>query len=142
MGRVSGGDGAGGSLTAAEVLDEFGSAIYADFFHYYPTFSWEEFLAGRISPTLFIALLQGLPQESAFRAEWAGGPEHRTWSLDTHLLATVVDLLQGANYQRSGGKGRKPTPINRPRSKDRRSTHDRFQDVLRRARGQNGRSGG
>lgn len=31
-----------------------------------------------------------------------------------HLLAAVVDLLAGANWQRGGGKGRKPKPVKRP----------------------------
>ncbi|MGC4891090.1 hypothetical protein [Micromonospora sp. DT227] len=36
------------------------------------------------------------------------------WSITDHLLAVVVDLLAGANWQRGGGKGPKPKPIKRP----------------------------
>ncbi len=36
------------------------------------------------------------------------------WTVTDYLLATVVDLLAGANWQRSGGKGSRPKPIPRP----------------------------
>lgn len=36
------------------------------------------------------------------------------WSTSDHLLAGIVDLLAGANWQRGGGKGKKPTPLQRP----------------------------
>lgn len=123
-------------------MDEYAAEVYADFCRYYPTFPWPALVAGEMAPGLFIALLQGLPQESALRAAWAGGPEHRVWTLDTYLLATVVDLLQGANYQRAMGKGTKPKPLPRPDVKNRKTSHQRFEEVLRRARGQDGRSGG
>jgi hypothetical protein len=31
-----------------------------------------------------------------------------------HLLASVLDALNGANWQRGGGKGSKPKPTQRP----------------------------
>lgn len=43
------------------------------------------------------------------------GPQ-ANWTTETYLLANVVDLLQGANWQRGGGKGRKPQPVPRPRN--------------------------
>lgn len=36
------------------------------------------------------------------------------WSLTDHLLATAVDALHSANWQRGGGKGSRPKPIERP----------------------------
>lgn len=36
------------------------------------------------------------------------------WGVTEHLLATTIDVLAGANWQRSGGKGPKPKPIPRP----------------------------
>ncbi len=47
----------------------------------------------------------------------AVGGEQLAWDVDTHLLATIVDLLQGANWQRSGGKGTRPKPMDRPGQK-------------------------
>ena len=36
------------------------------------------------------------------------------WDTSEHLLAAIFDTLRGANYQRSGGKGKKPKPLPRP----------------------------
>lgn len=36
------------------------------------------------------------------------------WGVPEHLMASVVDLLQGANWQRGGGKSTRPKPIPRP----------------------------
>lgn len=36
------------------------------------------------------------------------------WGITDHLLATVADALIAGNWQRGGGKGRKPDPIPRP----------------------------
>ena len=43
--------------------------------------------------------------------------ESAFWTVDTHLLAGVLDALNGANFQRCGGRGKKPTPIPRPGEK-------------------------
>lgn len=36
------------------------------------------------------------------------------WTSEAHLTAAVVDALNGANWQRGDGKGKKPDPIPRP----------------------------
>lgn len=36
------------------------------------------------------------------------------WDATEHLLAAAVDALNAANWQRSGGKGRRPKPVPRP----------------------------
>ena len=51
--------------------------------------------------------------------------ESAFWTVDTHLLAGVLDALNGANFQRGGGRGKKPTPIPRPGEK---STAEPAQD--------------
>ena len=43
--------------------------------------------------------------------------ESAFWTVDTHLLAGVLDALNGANFQRGGGRGKKPSPIPRPGEK-------------------------
>ncbi len=45
-------------------------------------------------------------------------PEAHEWTVDTYRRASTVDLLAGANWQRSGGKGKRPKPIARPNAKN------------------------
>lgn len=70
-------------------------------------------------------LVAGLSRESALARklsrEAAADPgemspedEALAWSLEHHLLAMIVDLLAGANWQRGGGKGSRPQPLPRP----------------------------
>ena len=54
-------------------------------------------------------LLEQLPAESRFARAKSGA-----WTLDQYLLAGIFDATQWGNYQRGGGKGRKPKPIPRP----------------------------
>lgn len=42
------------------------------------------------------------------------------WSDEAYLLALVADNLSFLRYEQSGGKGRKPKPVERPRAKPRR----------------------
>jgi hypothetical protein len=51
------------------------------------------------------------------------------WGVTEHLLAHVVDLTARANWQRGGGKGRKPKPIQRPGAESRKEhiQMDRFE---------------
>lgn len=41
-------------------------------------------------------------------------PKSWPWSIDTEFLSAILFTLQGANWQRSGGKGDKPKFIGRP----------------------------
>lgn len=36
------------------------------------------------------------------------------WTADTYIAAAQLDALNGANWQRGSGKGRKPKPTTRP----------------------------
>lgn len=38
----------------------------------------------------------------------------QAWSPEAHLLAAAVDVLRAANWQRGGGKGSRPKPLDRP----------------------------
>mgnify|MGYP001148205467 CR=1 FL=1 len=58
---------------------------------------------------------------SAFLRSLAG--EDAEWSLTDHLLASVIDVLNAANWQRGGGKGSRPKPVSRPGVKDKGSEH-------------------
>jgi hypothetical protein len=61
-------------------------------------------------------LAEHLPETSAVIAKAKGGPRHRPWTSDTHLLALVANLLYVANRQRSGKPTRKPL-ITPPKTK-------------------------
>lgn len=54
-----------------------------------------------------------LPQESA---TWRSiNPEAAVWTIEAHLLALAVDVLQVSNWQRAAKKGAKrPKPLPRP----------------------------
>ena len=53
-----------------------------------------------------------LPPDSATMRAVLGPPD--PWGLAEHLLAVIADALHGANWQRGGGKGKRPKPIPRP----------------------------
>lgn len=57
-------------------------------------------------------LLRQLPTEGRLVRKMHG--EAFAWDAATHLLATLVDLGAGANWQRGGGHGPRPQPIQRP----------------------------
>lgn len=54
-------------------------------------------------------LLEQLPAESRFARARSGA-----WTLDQYMLAAVFDAVQWGNYQRNGGRGKRPKPIPRP----------------------------
>lgn len=39
------------------------------------------------------------------------------WGVEAYLLALVADAVNAGNWQRGGGKGPKPQPIERPSEK-------------------------
>lgn len=56
-----------------------------------------------------------LPRDSATMLAVAPKQEAELWGVAEYLLAQVVDLLAGANWQRAGKKSApKPKPVNRP----------------------------
>lgn len=63
------------------------------------------------SPSVTWDLIRFLPPEAAF---WRALDPAREWSTEAHLLASVIDVLASANWQRSGSRGKRPKPIERP----------------------------
>jgi hypothetical protein len=57
-------------------------------------------------------LIANLPPTSATHLALTEGKSG--WGTTDHLLAAVVDLLNAGNWQRGGGKGRRPKPVGRP----------------------------
>ena len=97
---------AGGIARLAAFLTEHGEAVEFDLRRYWGArlvdITWREL-------RVFLA---HVPADSATARAVHG--EAAAWGLAEHLLAAVVDVLQFANYQRAGGKGRKPRPVKRP----------------------------
>lgn len=60
--------------------------------------------------------------------------EQVDWQVGDYLLARIAHLLAGANWQRGGGKGPKPKPIETPDKQPakRKSQRERGQDQARR----------
>jgi len=56
-------------------------------------------------------LVRFLPPDSALSRVRDPAP---LWSPESYILAIVVDHLALANWQRGGGKGKKPKPLQRP----------------------------
>jgi len=61
-------------------------------------------------------ILNRLPITSAYAREVIG--ESASWSTTDYLLAHLIDYAAMGNWQRGGGKGRKPQPIARPGKND------------------------
>lgn len=57
-------------------------------------------------------LIRHLPADAPLGVALHG--EAARWGVTEHLLATAVDALIGANWQRGGGKGQRPKPLPRP----------------------------
>lgn len=58
-------------------------------------------------------LIRNLPADSAL-SRAVHGNERVEWTPTIELLATIVDALNAAAFQRAGGKGKRPTPVPRP----------------------------
>src|SRR5690606_41495763 len=62
----------------------------------------------------------------------AAGPQ-ADWDANGHLLAAILATVQTANWQRGGGKGKRPKPIPRPgtQKEKRMGTAKRSQEEIR-----------
>jgi hypothetical protein len=78
-----------------------------------------------VTPALVLRLLEHLPEGGAY---WAAVAEStpdtgdrtkdvgwRGWTFDRILLADIRDGIVAGNWQRGGGKSRRPDPTPRPR---------------------------
>lgn len=70
----------------------------------------------RLSWSRLWAVVRWSPSTSALSKSMHG--EDAEWSIDTHLLASAVDALRAGNWQRGGGKGKRPKPVERPGKDD------------------------
>lgn len=74
-------------------------------------------------------LVRALPPESVTARALHG--DRADWGVTEHLLATAIDVLNAANWQRSGDKKlARPKPLPRPTDKRNRLTPDEIRDRL------------
>lgn len=73
--------------------------------------------ADRLPPAELLALVRHLPDDSALARDLLG--PRAAWRVDTVLLARIAYLLDGANWQRSGGTGMRPRPLRPPEPRPR-----------------------
>lgn len=104
----------GGSVTLAELIDEHGGALVADFADHYGLrlaavlFKW--------SPREVLALVEGLPDGCRFHAHVAGGADWRDfvgWDKGRHMFADWVDVYVQAHTPEK----KKPWTYPRPGAK-------------------------
>lgn len=115
----------GGSAGLRRLLEEHGEAIEADLERFYrirlsSALTGEEDGKGRYSARELLNRIHQLPPESALVRKLRG--PMAVWGLEPLLLRQIAHLLAGANWQRSGGKGQKPTPVDLPDRKGRGGT--------------------
>lgn len=61
---------------------------------------------------ILIQHLPPSPDSAYFRARY---PQSWWWTPDHDFMSSILLALQGANWQRAGGKGEKPKRIERPK---------------------------
>jgi hypothetical protein len=101
----------GGINGLRTLLAEHGEAVEADLQRYYHI-ALSDLAAGRLSWRRLSVLISRLPLSATLWHELHGSAVE--WDVSDHLLATVVDLLAAGNWQRGGGKGRRPRRMKRP----------------------------
>lgn len=67
-----------------------------------------------LTPRFVLMLVGQLPDGSAFSASVRGGAQHRSWTLQNHLLANIANLTYAGCKQRAG-KPVKKMPIQPPK---------------------------
>lgn len=102
----------GGIGRLRELLDEYPGPIEAELLYRgyrlgdigTPRLDWREF-------GVFISKLPPVKESALYRARY---PRSWHWTPEMELLALILHAVQGANWQRSGGKGEAPELITRP----------------------------
>lgn len=118
---MDGGHGPGGSLQLAELIDQFGGELAADFRRYY-SIDIRELVSGPtdLTPGYVLQLITGLPEDSVFVAASQGGPQFRHWGVEEHLLANLFDAVQTLTYvtiaANSKKKPKPPEALERPKA--------------------------
>lgn len=109
---MAGGDSAGGSGRLAELIDEHGELIQADFFQFYGLHLRKLLVdGGGMSPREILSLINSLPPDSRYVAQCRGGLEFWGWTITQYQLAQIVDAVNDNSLvamKAAGAKRAKP----------------------------------
>lgn len=117
----------------SDLLRRYGEAIEADFQQYYGIDLWRS--VGRTIPWARVRrLVRSLPDDSRFVSAVAGDtpsgvgrgalPDVTGWPRRDRLLASIIDELAIANWQRGQGKGKRPQLLTAARKPQPRRLHE------------------
>ncbi|MFF2619832.1 hypothetical protein [Kitasatospora sp. NPDC058046] len=105
---------AGGSRGLIRLLDEHGAEITADLRRFCGT-DVLDFVRGRHSARLILALIGTLPDDSATVAALRGGREALGWDARTYVLADLVDAVQALTHVQVAKASKNPRSVERPK---------------------------
>lgn len=110
----------GGSQGIGQLIEEgYGGALRADFQRFYGL-DFVDLWRGTLTPRRAWTLIEHLPEDAALAVSMAGGHQHRGWTIQTHLLAQLLNAVRFAdanNIRANGGKlNEKPKPVPVPTS--------------------------
>lgn len=109
--------GAGGIAGLRRFLTEYGEAVEWDMARYWPGRSLLELYRGQMSWRELRVFLRYLPADSATARDVRGStPEEDAWTLDRHLLASVVDAIRENTFAtvKLGGDPKRTGPLKPP----------------------------
>ena len=117
---LDGGDAAGGSAGLAELIEDHGECLIADFRSHYGLNLVDMLRPGSgYSPRLVLVYARQLPVESRTVAAIRGGHQFDGWGFDRYLFASLIDAVNMTTHavvaSNSGKKKPKPPkPMQRP----------------------------
>lgn len=99
------------------MCDKHGAELVADFQRHY-RLRLSDVVAGSVSPRSALALIENLPEDSAFVVAVRGGREFTGWDTSSYLLACLIDSVNMTTWavgaQNAKRKPAKPKPLERP----------------------------
>lgn len=87
--------------------------MLSDFLRYYGL-DIRDLFRGKLSPKRALALVEGLPTDSAYAVSIRGGPEFDGWDRGTYVLADVFDALMTLTYVTIKANSDKPKAVKEP----------------------------
>ncbi|KIQ62402.1 hypothetical protein TR51_25510 [Kitasatospora griseola] len=99
------------------MVDRHGAELVADFQRHY-AMRLSDVVAGAVSPKSALAMVEHLPEDSAFVAAVRGGREFAGWDTVAYMLAALIDSVNMTTWavfsQNAKRPPSKPQPFERP----------------------------